>query len=180
MDKEDPEQLFEIFEDNSWHNKDDIIRDITDKLREFGYSTVDDSEYASDNEYYINFVCEHGIVHGHVWIYEDEDEGYRFDISDCDTNDNLNECPMCKKVKTVKICRHETIDKNDKIILDKKTIDDNDKIILDKKTIEEIIKLIESEEYYIVDDGIIIGDEEGIILTLRDILKGKNRNYRAK
>jgi len=52
--------------------------------------------------------------------------------------------------------------------------------ILDKQTVKEIIKLIESEEYYIVDDGIIISDEEGIVLTLRDILKGKNENYKVK
>jgi hypothetical protein len=49
----------------------------------------------------------------------------------------------------------------------------------DKKTIEEIIKLIESEEYQIVDNGIIISDEEGIVLTLKEILRGKNENYEA-
>jgi hypothetical protein len=153
MDKEDPEQLFEIFEDHFWHNKYDLIRYITGKLREFGYSTVDDSEYASDNEYYISFVCKHGVIHGHVWIYEDEDKGYKFDISDCNVNDNINKCPICKKVKTIKMYNQETTG-------------DNDKIILDKKTVEEIIKLIESEEYIITDDGIIISDEEGIVLTL--------------
>lgn len=166
MDKEDPEQLFEIFEDNSWYNKDDIIRDITDKLREFGYSTIDDSKYASDNEYYISFLCEHRVICGHVWIYEDDDKGYKFDISDRDVNDNLNKCSICKKVKTIKIHNQETID-------------DKDRIILDRKTVEEIIKLIESEEYYITNDDIIISEEEGIILTLREILKGKNENYKV-
>lgn len=52
--------------------------------------------------------------------------------------------------------------------------------ILDKKTVREIIKLVESEEYLITDDGIIISDEEGIVLTLREILRGKNENYRVK
>ena len=51
--------------------------------------------------------------------------------------------------------------------------------ILDKQTVEEIIKLIESENYHIVDDGIIISDEEGIVLTLKEILKGKNKNYKV-
>lgn len=49
--------------------------------------------------------------------------------------------------------------------------------ILDKQTVKEIIKLIESEEYLIIDDEIIISDEEGIVLTLKEILKGKNKNY---
>lgn len=51
---------------------------------------------------------------------------------------------------------------------------------LDKRTIREIIKLIESEEYRITDDGIIISDEEGIVLTLKEILKGKHENYKAE
>lgn len=51
---------------------------------------------------------------------------------------------------------------------------------LDKKTVREIIKLIESEDYCIADDGIIISDEEGIVLTLKEILKGKNGNYKIK
>ena len=38
--------------------------------------------------------------------------------------------------------------------------------ILDKKTVKEVIKLIESEEYLIGDDGIIISDQEGIVITL--------------
>ena len=42
------------------------------------------------------------------------------------------------------------------------------------------IKLIESENYQIVDDGIIISDEEGIVLTLKEILKGKNENYKVR
>ena len=37
--------------------------------------------------------------------------------------------------------------------------------ILDKKTVKEVIKLIESEEYLIGDDGIIISDQEGIVIT---------------
>lgn len=52
--------------------------------------------------------------------------------------------------------------------------------ILDKRTIKEIIKLIESENYYITDDEIIISDEEGIVLTLKAILKGKHGNYKVK
>lgn len=167
MDKEDPVQLLKIFENTFWYTKEDIAIDITDKLEEFGYSTEDASKYASDNECYINFVCEHGVIGGHVWIYEDEDEGYRFDVSDDNANgDSVDKCSMCKKVKTIKISNQET--GNNK-----------DKIILDKKTIEEIIQLIESEEYLIVDDDIIISEQEGIVLTLREILKGKNENYKA-
>lgn len=49
--------------------------------------------------------------------------------------------------------------------------------ILDKTTIEEIIKLIESEEYIIFNEGIFISDEDGIVLTLKIILKGKNKRY---
>ena len=176
MDKEDPEQLFEIFEDIIWDSKDDIVRDISDKLKEFGYLTVDASKYASDGECYINFMCEHGIVCGHVWIYACEDGEYEFDISDSDANDDsTNECSMCKKVKTIKICKEEDVAR----VSNQKAIDDSDKIVLDRRTVEEIIKLIESEEYLIVDDDIIISDEEGIVLTLKEILKGKHENYKV-
>lgn len=167
MDKEDPEQLLEIFENTIWDNKDDIVKDLSDKLRGFGYPTLDISEYTSDSECYINFLCEHGVICGRVWIYEYEDGGYKFDILDYDINYNdLDECPTCKKVKTVKIDN-------------RKIVDDKDKVILDRKTVEEIIKLIESEEYLIVDDDIIISEQEGIVLTLKEILKGKNENYKA-
>lgn len=166
MNREDPEQLFEIFENRVWNNKEDIIKDITEKLREFGYSTIDASEYASDNEHYINFLCEHKIVCGHIWIYEDNDEGYTFDILDEDANDNLSECSICEKVRTVDIYNQE--------------ITENNKIILDKKTIEEIIKLIESEEYFIVDNDYFISDEDGIVLTLKEILKGKYKKYNVE
>ena len=33
---------------------------------------------------------------------------------------------------------------------------------------------------FIADDGIIISDEEGIVLTLKEILKGKNENYKVE
>lgn len=53
--------------------------------------------------------------------------------------------------------------------------------ILDKRTVKEIIKLIESENYLIVNDNeIIISDEEGIVLTLKEILKGKNEKYKVE
>lgn len=52
--------------------------------------------------------------------------------------------------------------------------------ILDRQTVKEIIKLIESEEYLITNDGIIISDEDGIVLTLKEILKGKNKNYKVE
>lgn len=175
MDKEDPVQLLEIFQDKSWKNKDDIIRDITNKLREFGYITEVITDKEENNEYNINFSCEHGVVCGHFWIYEDCDDGYICDMSYRDINNDLNECQICKMVKTIKISDYKTINNNDK------TINDNDKIILDKKTVEEIIKLIESEEYMIVnDEDIIISEEEGIVLTLKEILKGKNENYKLK
>ena len=166
MNREDPEQLFEIFDNKIWKNNEDIINDITNKLKEFGYTTIDASEYASDNEYYINFLCEHKIVCGHIWIYEDRDEGYSFDISEEDANGNLNECSICKKVRTIDIYSQETTG--------------NNKIILDKKTVEEIIKLIESEEYLIVDNDIVISDEDGIVLTLKEILKGKHKKYKTE
>jgi len=167
MNREDPEQLFEIFDNKIWKNNEDIINDITNKLKEFGYTTIDASKYASDNEHYINFLCEHKIVCGHIWIYEDRDEGYSFDISEEDANGNLNECSICKKVRTIDIC-------------DQKTTENENKIILDKKTVEEIIKLIESEEYLIVDNDVVVSDEDGIVLTLKEILKGKHKNYRIE
>jgi len=124
MNREDPEQLFEIFENRVWNNKDDIIKDITNKLKEFGYTTIDASEYASDNEHYINFLCEHKIVCGHIWIYEDNDEGYTFDISNEDANGSLSECSTCEKVRTVDIHNRETTENENKIILDKKTVEE--------------------------------------------------------
>lgn len=171
MNREDPEQLFEIFENRVWNNKEDIIKDITEKLKEFGYTTIDASEYASDNEHYINFLCEHKIVCGHIWIYEDRDEGYSFDISEENANGNLDECSICEKVKTIDMSDLKTIEKE---------IEYDNKIILDKKTVEEIIKLIDSEEYLIVDNDVIISDEDGIVLTLKEILKGKYKNYVTK
>ena len=171
MNREDPEQLFEIFEGKLWNNSDDIIRDISDKLIEFGYTTMDASDSASDGEYYIRFACKHGTICGHVWIYKDEDEeddeGYKFVVSDCDIDDRPYKCSMCKKVKTVKISN-------------KKTMHDDNRTILDRATVEEIIKLIEKEDYLIVDDrGIIVSDEDGIVLTLREILKGEDGTYRV-
>ena len=51
---------------------------------------------------------------------------------------------------------------------------------LDKRTIKEVVKLIGSEEYYIVNDGIIISDKDGIVLTLKEILKGKHEKYKVE
>ena len=167
MDIEDPEQLLEIFENTIWYNKEGIIEDITEKLKEFGYSTVGASEHASDSEHYIKFLCKHGVVLGHIWIFEDEDGGYIFYVLDCDIDySDLNECQLCKKVKTIKICNEDKFE-------------NGNRIILDKETVEEIIKLIESEKYTIANGGIVISDEEGIIITLKEILKGKNEDYKV-
>lgn len=104
FDIEDPEQLLEVFDDNYWDNKNDIIRDISNKLQEFGYSTINLTKDSDDSEYYIEFSCKHGIICGCVWISKcDNDDGYVFDISEYDCNNKRNKCLICKKVNTIKV-----------------------------------------------------------------------------
>lgn len=95
--KEEPEKILEIFSCRSWDNKEDLIKGMTDKLKEFGYSTSD-SGYPNA----INIICEHkkpcrlilfatGLPSPGEWT---------FDISDADTI--RNRCKICRKRKTIK------------------------------------------------------------------------------
>ena len=92
--KEEPEKLFEIFEDRSWDNKEAIIVDITDKLIEFGYSTSVDLD-----PNIINIICEHRKVCRVTLLSEDSDGEWTFDISDDDSI--KDRCQICRKREIV-------------------------------------------------------------------------------
>lgn len=96
-DREDPEKILEILSRQTWDSKPNMIKDITDKLREFGYSTSD-SVYPNA----INIICEHGKVCRLVLFiagcpFPGE---WTFDISDADTI--RNRCKICRRRKTIK------------------------------------------------------------------------------
>ena len=92
--KEEPEKLFEIFEDQFWDNKETIIKDITDKLRELGYSTKDDLDPDV-----VDIICEHGKVCRIVLLLENSDGDWTFEFSDDDSI--KDRCQICRKRKTI-------------------------------------------------------------------------------
>ena len=92
--KEEPEKLFEIFEDQLWNDKETIITDITDKLIEFGYSTSHDLD-----PNIVNVICEHGKICRNILLTEDSDGDWTFDISDDDSI--KDRCQICRKRKTI-------------------------------------------------------------------------------
>ena len=92
--KEEPEKLFEIFDCQFWDSKEDIIKDVTAKLREFGYSINSDID-----PNIINVICEHGKVCRTILFTEDEEGGLEFDIRDDDSI--KDRCQICRKRTTI-------------------------------------------------------------------------------
>jgi len=96
--KEEPEKLFEIFDCQFWDSKEEMVKNVTDKLREFGYSTNDG---IGPNT--INVICEHGKVCRTVLLKEPEEEPGKgiwiFDIRDDDSI--KDRCQICRIRKTI-------------------------------------------------------------------------------
>ena len=92
---EEPEKLFEIFEDKLWDNNENIVIDITDKLIELRYSVSSNLEDPN----IINVICEHGKVCRTILLSEDSDRDWTFDISDDDSI--KDRCQICRKRKTI-------------------------------------------------------------------------------
>lgn len=93
--KEEPEKLFDIFDSQFWDSKEKMVKDITDKLKEFGYSTNEDIDQNT-----INIICEHGKVCRTVLLAQYEEGDWVFDIRDDDSI--KDRCQKCRKRKTVK------------------------------------------------------------------------------
>lgn len=96
--KEEPEKLFDMLEYDCWPSKDEMIKDITDKLRELGYST---KEHIDPDV--INIICEHGKICRVLLLHKDKSEGeYPWSINDiCDYDSIPNRCQTCRKRKTI-------------------------------------------------------------------------------
>ncbi len=75
--KEEPEKLFEIYDYQFWDSKEEMARDITDRLREIGYSTKDGIDSNT-----INVICEHEKVCRTVLLAQYEEGDWLFDIRD--------------------------------------------------------------------------------------------------
>ena len=93
--KEEPEKLYEIFGCYGWSNKEEMVNDITNKLRELGYSTKDglDSDI-------INVVCEHRKVCRIIPLLKESDGIWHFEDI-CDHDSILDRCQICRKRKTI-------------------------------------------------------------------------------
>jgi hypothetical protein len=92
--KEEPEKLFEIFDCQFWDNKEEMAKDVTDKLRELGYSTNDGIDPNT-----INIICEHGKVCRTVLLAQYEEGDWVFDIRDDDSI--KDRCQICRIKKTI-------------------------------------------------------------------------------
>lgn len=94
--EEEPEKLFESFNHDGWHNKEEIVKDIKDKLRELGYSTKDDTD-----PNIMNVICEHGKVCRVILLYDDktDEDPWSFDIEDYDSIPDR--CQICREAKTI-------------------------------------------------------------------------------
>jgi len=91
--KEEPEKLFEIF-DQLWDSKEEMVKDITDKLKEFGYSTTENID-----QDVINVMCEHEKVCRIVMLTQYEEGDWVFDIRDDDSIKDI--CQICRIKKTI-------------------------------------------------------------------------------
>lgn len=92
--KEEPEKLFEIFDCQFWDSKEEMVKDITDKLREFGYSTTENIDQNT-----INLICGHEKVCRTVLLAQYEEGDWVFDIRDDDSI--KDRCQICRIKKTI-------------------------------------------------------------------------------
>ncbi len=92
--KEEPEKLFEIFDFKFWDSKEEMVKEIMDKLKELGYSTNED---IGPNT--INIICEHGKVCRTILLAQYEEGDWVFDIRDDDSV--KDRCQICGLRKTI-------------------------------------------------------------------------------
>lgn len=107
MKKVEPEKLWEILGDyDHWSTRKELIKEVTDKLKELGYSTSMDKD-----PNIINVICEHGKICRYILLVEEFPEIEEFpwsidNIYDYDTIKDNDEqlklsCQICRKIKTV-------------------------------------------------------------------------------
>ncbi len=92
--KEEPEKLFEIFDSQFWDSKEEMLKDITEKLKELGYSTNEDVDPDT-----INVICEHEKICRKILLAQYEEGYWVFDIRDDDSI--KDRCQICGLRKTI-------------------------------------------------------------------------------